>query len=105
MKKRRKKAADIGRKKLGITFFGVNTIQYRADIVVEAPADITESELVEAIDDNLDTIMPEPPWEEYDEVGIDRNDDEPSVWDLWDENEVAQVILQRDGDGKVVVRR
>lgn len=102
MKKPRKQAANIGPRKLCVTVFGVNTIEYAADIVVEVPADMTEAELIDAIDDNWDK-MPELKWKEADEVGFSLDYSNTSVSALWDENEVPQVILQRDGDGKIVV--
>jgi hypothetical protein len=103
MKKRTKKAAVSCRKKFCVTVFGVNTIEYSADIVVEVPADMNEAELIDAIDDNWDK-MPEPKWREADEVGLCRDPLNTSVWALGDGDEVPQVILLRDENGKIVVR-
>jgi hypothetical protein len=103
MKNRTKKAAVSGRKKFCVTVFGVNTIHYSADIVVEVPADMNEAELIDAIDSNWDK-MPEPKWRECDEEGFCRDPWNASVWALGDGDEVPQVVLLRDENGKIVVR-
>lgn len=89
-------------KKVVVRVYAENHIYYVGDVVVEAPADMSDSDICDIID-RKSHLIPDPCWVEQDEEGLSINDHEPEMVGVPDNDEKSEVRLRTGKDGRIRV--